>query len=239
MCVVSLLLEEKCLATKMPFAAALSVTAPGRLCLRGKYEKRTAEITIVISTMYSVGARWYTEKQANRSGDARDTHGRKRGNHTLMRTVRLARWLFLLWLGLVYLWGMLSYFGAGEGNDCHLVGETRACYTAFFPALNASSFQFKVGPDFPALSIFTVCIALYGLLCWVVLSTKIERRLYWLACLLQGGLVLVAKLAIQGDVGAFGDGIALALYLALCVQALVVLKQLRPFLLAASGYLLL
>jgi len=156
-----------------------------------------------------------------------------------MRTVRLPRWLFLLWSGLVYIWGLLGYFGAGEGNDCHLVGETRACYTAFFPALNASSFQFKVGPDIPALLIFTVCLALLCLLFWVVLSTKIERRLYWLACLLQGGLVLVAKLAIQGDVGAFGDGIALALYLALCAQALVVLKQPRSVLLVCAGYLVL
>jgi NarL family two-component system sensor histidine kinase YdfH len=156
-----------------------------------------------------------------------------------MRTLRLPRWLFLLWLGLVYIWGILGYFGAGEGNDCHLVGETRACYTAFFPALNASSFQFKVGPDFPALLIFTVCLALLCLLCWVVLSMKIERRLYWLACLLQGGLVLIAKLAIQGDSAAFSDGIALALYLALCAQAFVVLKQLRPVLLVVAGYLVL
>jgi two-component system, NarL family, sensor histidine kinase YdfH len=155
-------------------------------------------------------------------------------------TVRLARWLFLLWFGFVYTWGILGYFGAGWGNDCHRYwGVAQACFTTFFPALNASSFRFQAGPDFPALLIFTVCMVLCCLLCWVVLSTKIERPLYWLACLLQGGLVLVAKLAIQGDVVAFGDGIALALYIALCVQALLVLKQLRPVLLAAAGYLLL
>ena len=178
-----------------------------------------------------------------------------------MRTVRLPRWLFLLWFGLVYTWGILGYFGASWGNVCHRYwGVAQACYTTFFPAVNASSFRFQVagvakercgvtwchsapgiglGPDFPALLIFTVCMALCCLLCWVVLSTKIERRLYWLACLLQGSLVLVAKLAIQGDVVAFGDGIALALYLALCAQALVVLKQLRPVLLTVGGYLVL
>jgi len=58
-------------------------------------------------------------------------------------------------------------------------------------------------------------MALSCLLCWAALSTKIERPLYWPACLLQGGLVLVAKLAIQGDVVAFGDAIALALFIAL------------------------
>jgi two-component system, NarL family, sensor histidine kinase YdfH len=157
-----------------------------------------------------------------------------------MRIVRLLRWLFLLWSGLVYTWGILGYFGASWGTDCHrLAGGSQACYTTFFPALNASSFRLQAGGNFPALLIFTVCVALYCLLGWVVLSTKIERRLYWLACLLQGGLVLVAKLAIQGDFVAFGDGIALALYIGLCAQALVVLKQLRPVLLAAAGYLVL
>ena len=157
-----------------------------------------------------------------------------------MRTVRLPRWLFLLWFGVVYTCGLLGYFGASWGNDCHRVsGGAQACYTTFFPALNASSFRFWVGPDFPALLIFTVCVALCCLLYCVVLSTKIEPRLYWLACLLQGGLVLIAKLAIQGDFVAFGDGIALALFIALCAQALVVLKQLRPVLVAAAVYLVL
>src|SRR5262249_40381623 len=36
--------------------------------------------------------------------------------------------------------------------------------------------------------------------------------------------------------GPFGDGIALALLLALCVQALVVLRRPRPILVAAAGY---
>jgi two-component system, NarL family, sensor histidine kinase YdfH len=155
-----------------------------------------------------------------------------------MPVVRVPRWLFLLWSGLVYTWGMLGYFGAGWGNVCDRYwGVAQACHTAFLPALKASSFQVKLGPDFPALLIFTACVALLGLLGWVVLSTKMERELYWLACVLQGGLVLVAKLAIQGDVGPFGDHIALALYLALCAQALVVLRQLRLALLAAAGYL--
>jgi len=158
----------------------------------------------------------------------------------MVRTVRLPRWLFLLWSGLVYFWGVLGYFGAGWGTDCHRFwGVAQACYTTFFPALNASSFQFQVGPDFSALLVFTVCVALSCLLCWVLLSTKIERRLFWLACLLQGGLVLVAKLAIQGAVSTFGDGIALALFIALCAQALIVLKQRRPVLLVTAGYLLL
>jgi two-component system, NarL family, sensor histidine kinase YdfH len=190
--------------------------------------------------MYSADAQWYTKKQAKRSGDNQYKNCKKRGDKAVMRIVRLPRWLVLLWAGLVYTWGILGYFGAGWGNDCHrLSGGAQACYTTFFPALNASSFRFQAGPDFPALLIFTVCVALYCLLGWVVLSTKIERRLYWLACLLQGGLVLVAKLAIQGDSVWFGDGIALALYIALCAQALAVLKQPRPVLLAAAGYLVL
>jgi hypothetical protein len=43
---LSLLLEEKCLATKMPFAAALSVTASERLCLRGNKQSELEMITI-------------------------------------------------------------------------------------------------------------------------------------------------------------------------------------------------
>jgi NarL family two-component system sensor histidine kinase YdfH len=152
----------------------------------------------------------------------------------------LSRWLFLLWAGLVYLWGILWYFGAGWGYVCDRYwGVAQACHTSFVPALNASSFQIKTGPDFPALLVFTVCIALFSLLGWVVLSTTIERRYYWLACLLQGSLVLVAKLAIQGDVGPFGEHIALALYIALCVQALIVLRNPRQVLLVASGCLVL
>jgi two-component system, NarL family, sensor histidine kinase YdfH len=167
-------------------------------------------------------------------------NAKQRGDNTLMRPIRLLRWLLLLWSGLVYLWGILGYFGASWGNVCDRYwGVAQACHNTFLPRLNAASFQVKAGPDFPALLIFTVCVALFCLLGWVVLSTKIERSGYWLACLLQGGLVLVAKLAIQGDVGPFGDGIALALFLALCAQALVVLKHPRPVLVAAAGYLLL
>jgi two-component system, NarL family, sensor histidine kinase YdfH len=158
----------------------------------------------------------------------------------MRHTIRLPRWLFLLWAGLVYLWGILGYFGAGWGTVCDRYwGVAQACHTAFFPALNAASFHIQAGPDFPALLIFTACIALFCFLCWVVLSMRIERSRYWLACLLQGSLVLVAKLAIQGDVGPFGDGIALALFIALCAQALIVLKHPRPVLAAAAGYLLL
>ncbi|HEY0753900.1 MAG TPA: histidine kinase [Ktedonobacteraceae bacterium] len=158
----------------------------------------------------------------------------------MTRTVRLPRWLFLLWSGLVYLWGILGYFGAGWGTDCHRIwGVAEACYTTFFPALNTSSFQFKLGPDLPALLIFTVCAALSCLLGQVVLALKIERQLYWLACLLQGVLVLVAKLAMQGAVSTFGDGLALCFFIALCVQALLVLKQPRPVMTATAGYFLL
>lgn len=156
-----------------------------------------------------------------------------------MRSVRLLRWLLFLWSGLVYFWGVLGYFGAGWGNVCDRYwGVGQACHDTFLPALNAASFQFKAGPDVSPLLIFSVCMALFCLLGWVVLSTKIERSHYWLACLLQGGVVLIAKLAIQGDVGPFGDGIALALLLALCTQALVVLRQPRPVLMAAAGYFL-
>jgi NarL family two-component system sensor histidine kinase YdfH len=156
-----------------------------------------------------------------------------------MRKVDL-RWLFLIWSGLVYLFGALGYFGAGWGNDCHTIwGVGTACYSTFFPALNASSIQLKAGPQFPALLVFSVCLALLCLLGWAVLSMKVERRRYWLACLLQGGLVLVAKLVIQGDMVVFGNEIALALYLALCVQAIIMLRQIRPVLLATAGYLIL
>jgi hypothetical protein len=48
--------------------AVPSVTAPGGPCLRGICDERAAEITIVISTMYSADAQWYTEIQAKRSG---------------------------------------------------------------------------------------------------------------------------------------------------------------------------
>ena len=103
----------------------------------------------------------------------------------MMHIVRLPRWLFLLWSGLVYAWGILGYFGASWGNVCHRFWDgTQACYTTFLPALNASSFRFQAGPDVSALLIFTVCMALSCLLCWAVLSTKIERPLYWPACLL-------------------------------------------------------
>src|SRR5579885_3032178 len=191
-------------------AAVLSIAEPVGPCLRGICDESAAETTIVISTMYSAAAQWYTEEQAKRFGDDHDKRCKQPGDKTMMRTVRLPLWPFLLWSELAYVWGLLGYFGAGWGTDCHrLWGVAQACYNTFFPALNASSFQPGVGPDFSALLIFTVCVMLYCFLCSVALSMKIERRLYWLACLLQGGLVLIAKLAIQGGVGAFGDGIAL------------------------------
>ncbi len=41
----------------------LSVTATGGPCLRGICDEKAAEITIVISTMYSADAQWYTENK--------------------------------------------------------------------------------------------------------------------------------------------------------------------------------
>jgi hypothetical protein len=46
-----------------------SVTAPGGPCLRGICDEKAAEITIVISTMYSADTQWYTKKQAKRFGE--------------------------------------------------------------------------------------------------------------------------------------------------------------------------
>lgn len=158
----------------------------------------------------------------------------------LKHLVRLPRWLLFLGSGLIFLISLLGYFGTSAQHVCNIAkGKPDVCHTRFFPDLNTSSLQLRTGSDFSALFIFLLCGTLFCLICWVVLSTKIERRFYWLACLLQGGLVLIATLAIEGDGVVFGDAVALALYVMLCMQALVVLKHLRPVFLVATGYFLL
>jgi NarL family two-component system sensor histidine kinase YdfH len=152
------------------------------------------------------------------------------------------RWLFYGWVGLVYLWGLINYAGSSVGEVCHRwesLGE--ACYTTFLPGMSTKplSLQFWAGPDLAAFLIFTLSMALVALLDWVILTSKVEGSFSWLAYLLLGGLVLIAKLAIQGDVSAFGDEIALALYLTLLLQAYSQLKNLRLWFIVGAGYFIL
>lgn len=138
------------------------------------------------------------------------------------------RWLFLAWVILVYLWGLVlltqlpkqmieCLHGTPPKNFCALPGALAFTLQAINPL---------------QLIVFTALILLQGVGLWLSLGGWIPRRFFWLYFLLQGGLVFLLGFVMQGNV-------VISLYLVLALQAISLRQQARFVLIVASGLLIL
>lgn len=126
---------------------------------------------------------------------------------------RAFRWFFLFWGGVVYLWGLWG------GTALTGIERNKPVIVMFNFHLNGS--DLLPTSDLPHTGLFTLLIALYSALLWFGLAGKVPRRLYWLYFPLQGVLILISSLLL------FQINVALNLYLALTLAAIIMLKQPR------------
>jgi len=144
---------------------------------------------------------------------------------------RPLRWLLLLWVGLVYVWGLSSVWGLTGEEGCgglalpHLFIQC----PQVMQQVPGKPGQILGGGSLSPLwiSIFTVLMALQGMVLWMSLSEK--RAWRWFFFLIQGMLALAVCALVQQENIAFG------LFLALLFTALTVFRQTRPLILAASS----
>ena len=143
---------------------------------------------------------------------------------------RPLRWLLLLWVGLVSVWGFSSVWGLAGGEGCGGLA---------LPHLFIQCLQvMQHGPGKPGqmlgggslsplwISLFTTLMALQGTVLWISLSEK--RVWHWFLFLIQGMLMLAVCVLVQQENIAFG------LFLTLLFTALIVFRQMRLLMLAAS-----
>ncbi|GHO54466.1 sensor histidine kinase [Ktedonobacter robiniae] len=135
---------------------------------------------------------------------------------------RMLRWLLLLWVGLVAIWGLLG---------------VSAAQSTFWGGTSLTVCQKPViqlmTHDLSQNSVFLLLIGIHALLLWRGVSGGITRRLYWLYFPLQGALVLGASLVVHQV------NIMLNLYLALTLGAIIMLRQARIVIGVAGSYILL
>ncbi|MBO0780373.1 MAG: sensor histidine kinase [Ktedonobacteraceae bacterium] len=135
---------------------------------------------------------------------------------------RALRWLLLLWMGLVSLWGILS-IDTGQGMFWVNASHT-TCMKPIIYLTTGDIFQKKD---------FLLLMGIHGVLLWAGLAGRIPRRLYWLYFPGQGALVLVTSLV------AHQVNVAFNLYLALTLGSVVMLRKIPAVIGVASGYALL
>lgn len=146
------------------------------------------------------------------------------------RSLRPLRWFILSWAGVVFLWGCAQFF-LGDmirlplGDLTVIIQFTRNIPSAHLSQLPPPRDQFfshiQIAPLFKL-----VCVALLMVqwgLHWLCLSGKVRRSWCWGYFLLQGGCVLAMSLIWTDPI------IVLGLYLALAIEALSLLKQVRQF----------
>lgn len=147
------------------------------------------------------------------------------------------RWLLLIWLCLIYVWG-LSFLWTPSKGPCaglpqllliHCLPDVSAVKDA---TVKDVASQAQTGVSLLWIGGFTALIALQGVLLWVSLSQRLPRRWHWLL-LLQGLLALAFCLLVPEA------EIALSLFLLLMVGAIDFLKQTRLGIIAATGYIVL
>lgn len=159
---------------------------------------------------------------------------------------RLLRWYLLLWMGLIYLWGVFTIWnqglmiawagcraGRGDSELCkqlkiHLGSSLQPDPASLPPSVLLSILL-------PATLIFTASMLLLGLSTWFTLS----GRRGWKVCLLFLALQSFITLGTGLIVPHVGAVAFLNLYLALTLEALAVIRQARFFSLIAAGQALL
>ncbi len=124
---------------------------------------------------------------------------------------RAARWLVLLWLALVYVWARY-----GEGPTIHDI-----------PLLGS----LPVGGIVPADRLFTGLMLLHAALYGVSLATTLRGRGRIVYVGAQGLLVVIVALTLSNR------SLVMALFLALTVDAIILLQRPRPVVVAVSVYL--
>lgn len=142
----------------------------------------------------------------------------------VQRNRSLHRFLWV-WIGLVYLWGILHLFVPNPAVfKCwyNAVLPERCPPLQFLPA-QAQLWQIMA---------FTLLTVLYSLLLWAGLTGKFAQRWYVLAFLVQAGCVLAISLVVRQD------NVVLSLYLVLILAAIEILQNTRLALLVASSSLL-
>ena len=137
------------------------------------------------------------------------------------------RRLFLAWVILVYLWGLVLLANLPKLMVTCLHGAAQNLCA--FPGTLTFTLQAIDPWRFTA---FTTLMFLHGIGLWLSLGNRLPRRFSWLYFLLQGGLVFLLGFVMQGNV-------VLSLYLVLALQALSLLHQARFVLVVASGLLVL
>ncbi|QBD82423.1 hypothetical protein EPA93_43200 [Ktedonosporobacter rubrisoli] len=133
---------------------------------------------------------------------------------------RALRWLFLFWIGVVYIWGVwgiTTVSGIYQGRPALFIQQ----------GLKIDS------SNLLHIGIFTPLLLLYGVLLWIGLSGRISSRFAWLYFLLEGGIALACSLILHQM------NVALSLYLTLTLAAIVILKQPGKVLHVAIGSILL
>lgn len=159
------------------------------------------------------------------------------------RAERLLRWFLLLWLGLIYIWGlqlMGLFIGRSEfpaalfpGVPIHLPHQV-----ADSPCISHAS----LAPSLLSVVFFTVLIVCHAGLYWLGLSLKMPRHWRYLYLAAQGLLVGVMSLSLfmnRCAVPALPAEFIICLYLALIVGAISILEHARAIIAVVAGYLLL
>src|SRR6266566_4390414 len=144
---------------------------------------------------------------------------------------RPLRWLLLLWVSLVSIWGFSSVWELVQEEGCGGLALPHLFIQCSQATRNAPGKpgQILSGGNLSPLwiIIFLALMALQGMVLWVSLSEKSAWR--WPFFLIQGMLVLAVCLMVQQE------NIALGLFLALLFTALTVFRQTRSVIVAASS----
>jgi NarL family two-component system sensor histidine kinase YdfH len=142
----------------------------------------------------------------------------------VQRSRSLHRFLWV-WIGLVYLWGLLHLFVPNPAVFKCWYNEVlpEHCPPLQFLPAQAQLWQ---------IAAFTLLMVLYSLLLWAGWTGKIAQHWYVLAFLAQAGCVLAISLVVRQD------NVVLSLYLVLTLAAIDTLLNTRLALLVASSSLL-
>jgi len=160
------------------------------------------------------------------------------------RAEHLLRWFLLLWLGLMYLWG-LQLMRLSVGGSQIVVGVFPGVRTGPVPTqlpTQVSGFCLSLSPSLFDILLFSGLMVCHAGLYWLGLSGKLPRHWRFLYLAAQGLLVVMISFSLSP-----GGCVALAppeeflicLYLALIVGAISILDCANAIIAVVTGYLLL
>ncbi len=135
-------------------------------------------------------------------------------------------WFLLLWVSLVYLWGILYLWGYSYGWEFLGAPIQKMCVArGHCDAGPPMGLGVVVSPSL----VFTGLIAVYGALVWAAVSSPAGARKHWMTFLLQGALVFVIGLVVRQELA------VLSLCLALILEAVAIFNRSRVIVLVAVG----